>query len=355
MIRQAYCTLEALEEIYAFQDEQPYDTLHQLLETHHHICVHLPDDEFDTQLAANKCLLYFAKRASTRKGYDLSNTAIPYQQTVAMTASSELAGTVFVVDDNPATCAQWSADYGVCIVSNQDPAAAEYLTQELARKEIRIAKSYRNTVSGVERTGWYSALNPRLKAWQASPLNSLVIVDNYLLGDKGDKLATGKENLISLLDTLLPDALSIDFHLLIVTNNESGFLKARNLNLLADSIRKVLNRTYRIEIGVVTRDDAPEHRRVLVSNYYFGASHHGFACFKGHTPQWPNDFVVSGLFSGVAEPGFDVPWISMHDELRAVRIQRDKNRKLRNPTSGYDDPTHLAFGFCDNRLLELVS
>lgn len=354
MIRQAYCSLEALEEVYAFQDEQPYDTLHQLLETHHHICVHMPDEEFETQMAANECLRYFAKRASTRKGYDLSNSPTPYQQTVALTASADLAGTVFVVDDGPATCAQWSADYGVCIVSKQAPAAAEYLIKELARKEIRITKSYRSTLGGVERLGWYSALSPRLQIWQMAPLNSLVIVDNYLLGDKGDKLAIGIENLISLLDTLLPDVLSVDFHLLLVTNNEEAFLKARNLNRLVDDVRTALRRPYLIQIGIVTRDDAPEHRRVLVSNYYFGASHHGFACFKGHLPQWPNDLLVSGLFSGVAAPGFDVPWISMHDELRAVRIQRDKNLKLRNPVTGYDDPTQLVFGFCDNRLLELV-
>ena len=44
----------------------------------------------------------------------------------------------------------------------------------------------------------------------------------------------------------------------------------------------------------------------------------------------------------------------MHDELRAVRIRRDQNLRLRNPSTGYDDPTYLAFGFCDNRLLKLV-
>lgn len=355
MIRKAYCSLEALEEIYAFQDEDPYDALYQLLETHHHICVQLPDDEFYTQVAANDCLRYFAKRAGSYRGYDVSNSPMPYQQAVAATASSDLAGTVFVVDDEPTACAQLSADYGVCIVSRQQPTAANYLTKELARREIRKQKSYRSSENGVERMGWYSALTPRSEAWQAVPINSLVVIDNYLFGNKGDKFALGQENLFSLLDALLPTTLVINFHLLLVTNNEEAFLKARNLHILVNSLRKQLNRPYLIEVGVITRDKTPEHRRALVSNYYFGASHHGFACFKGHEAQWPNDLIVSGVFHGVAELGFDVPWLSMHDELRAVRIQRDANRKLRNSSTGYDDPTHLTFGYCDNRLLELVA
>lgn len=354
MIRQAYCSLEALEEIYAFQDEAEYTTLHQVLTTHHHICVHLPEDDLDEQMRRSKCLLYFAKRATRSKGYDVSATPQTYQEVLKSTDTSDLAGTVFVVDDAPEECAQWSHDYGVCVVSRHAPEVAVYLTKELARKEIRIAKTYRTSLGNIERTGWDSVLTPRPAHWQEVPLNALVIIDNYLLGEKGDKLALGQENLISLLDAVMPARLEMDFHLLLVTNNGGAFLKSKNLTELARQVSASLKRPYETKIGVVTRKDGPEHRRAIISNYYFGASHHGFACFDGHEAKWANDLVVSGLFSGVAEPGYDVPWLSMHDELRAVRIQRDKNLKLRNPTTGYDDPINLAFGFCDNRLLELV-
>ncbi|UOQ76533.1 hypothetical protein MUN84_18645 [Hymenobacter sp. 5516J-16] len=343
-----------MEEIYAFQDEQPYEVLHKLLVAHHHVSVYLSDDEFDDLVFTNECLRYLAKRTLVNKKLDITNTLLSYHETVAATPSEELAGTVFIVDDTPESCAELSNKYGVCIVSRQNPAEASYLTEELARKEIRTANSYRYSTQGKVYVGWKAALNPRSKRWQATPMNSLVVIDNYMFGDKGDRLAIGQENILSLLDALLPSSLSVDFHLLLVTANEQAFLKSRNLHKLTQYLQGELKRPYAIQVGVITRDVSPEHRRALISNYYFGASHHGFACFKGHKTQWPNDLVVSGIFRNVEEEGFDVPWISMHDELRAVRIQRDKNRKLRNPDSGYDDPTHLVYGFCDNRLLELV-
>lgn len=353
MIRQAYCSLEALEEIHAFRDEAAYEALHQVLETHHRISVHLSDDDWDEQLGRNACLRYFAKRATSRKGYELENTAVHCHEVMKSTTSADLAGTVFIVDDEPAACARWREQYGVCVVSRQAPAEANYLTQELSRKEIRPARSYRTSVNGNEKLGWYAALSPRTPAWQAVPLNSLVIVDNYLLGENINRLEAGQENLVSLLDSLLPPTLDVHFHLLLVTNNSTRFLTSQNLTQLAENLRRKLARPYRLRIGVVTREDGREHRRAIIGNYYFGASHHGFACFRGSEAQWPNDLVVSGLFSGIAATGFDVPWVSMHDELRAVRIQRDRNRKPVNDNPNYL-AINLAFGFCDNRLLDLV-
>lgn len=354
MIRQAYCTLEALEEMEAFQDEAEYTTLNQVLTTHHHICVHLPEDDLDEQLRQSKCLLYYEKRSQRNKAYKLSATPQPYQEVLQSTGSTDLAGTVFVVDDAPTECAEWSRNYGVCVVSRHAPETAAYLTKELARKEIKVSKKYLTSPGSSQRNGWDSVLTPRSAQWQKAPLNALVIVDNYLLGKKGDKLALGQENLISLLDALLPATLAMDFHLLLVTNNGDAHLKSKNLTELAKQLRHALGRPYELKIGVVTRKNGPEHRRAIISNYYFGASHHGFSCFDGPKAKWANDLIVSGIFSGVAEPGYHVPWISMHDELRAVRIRRDKNLKLRNPTTSYDDPIHLAFGFCNNRLLDLV-
>lgn len=358
MIRQAYCTLEALEDVYAFAEEAAYQPLYLLLEAHHRIVVHLADDDFEVQKRANECLRLLVKRAVSRNGYTVDCADATCREVLAVSTSDDLAGTVFLLDDAPAACTQLSADYGVCVLSKHAPEAGAYLTRELARKEIQVTRSYRAQLGGGERTGWYAALTPRPAVWQTAPLNALIVVDNYLFsnttpGNAAKWFEMGAHNLISLLDVLLPATLAIDFHLLLATNNQHHYLQASNLDHLAARVRKALGRPYKIKMGVITRNYAPEHRRALIGNYYFGTSHRGFACFEENTARWPNDLVVSGLFSNVAEPGFDVPWVSMHDELRALRIQRDHNRQPNNDNPNYG-ALHLAHGFCDNRLLALV-
>jgi hypothetical protein len=265
------------------------------------------------------------------------------------------AGTVFIVNDEPVICEQVSQQHGACVLSLKKPQVANYLTRQLVRKEIRTANSYRTLNAGSEWNGWRAVLTTEPLTLQRVPLNSLVIVDNYLLGEKGDKLEVGQRNLIDMLQGLLPPTLSIDFHLLLVTNNGNAFLKSKNLTKLTDEIRQALARPYEVKIGVITRKNGGEHRRAIISNYYFGASHHGFSCFVGCKPQWANDLIIDGAFNGIAEPGYDVPWVSMHDELRAVRRQREENKALIKPETGYSDPINLLFGYCDNRLLDLVA
>lgn len=320
---------------------------------HHDVVLDVTDDLFKAQQNDLDSVLMSLLRAEDF----LVKAQAGSLTDVSALLMAEAAGALVVLEKPVAECELLSRQSGVCTVALQAPQSIRNLTQKLASKEILHNTLYKTVVNGQIRVGWYSLLTATPLPLNQVPINALVLEDNYLFGDKGTAkdFQEGQQNLISLLDALLPAALAVDFHLLMLVNNEKAFLRDQNLNQLFQAVREALARPYKLKIGVLTRKGGGKRRRALVSNNYFGASHHGFCTFDlTGKALLNNDLNVEGLFNGVTEQGFDLPWQSMRNELLAARAQMAHNLALQNLPNGYVDPIHLVVGHRDNRLLKLV-
>ena len=337
MPRKAYCSLGALEEI--FDDPAAYADLYHILRDYHDVVLNLPEEELELEIKANPYVRSLYKRGTY--GVDCGSSAY---EGLPDDITAITAGGLFILDESPSVCARLAARHGICILSIQDPAPAQTLTTHFYRQMERTDGTEAPGTAD-DRTGWPALLSPLGKL----PMNSLMLVDNYLFSN----LHEGKRNLLSLLDGLLPTTLHEEFHLLLVTTNPRNVLSQEVLASLFSELQTSLNRPYSIAVGLLTHGEGDKrfHRRAWVSNYHFGSSDRGFASFgengqvKAH-----NDIRIQGAFRDARTPYSDVPWRSMLLELRSAAALRRHNSEL-----GGWMATNLLYGHCDNRLLELAA
>lgn len=335
MSRKAYCTLEALEEI--FDNPATYADLYHILRDHHDVVLNLPEEDLEAALRHNPYL-----RSLSKRGVYAVAGGPAFYECLPEAFIASAAGGLFILDESPATCAALAARHGVCVLSLQDASPVDTLTNHYYR-QLEHQDQYVDE-QPTERHGWPAVLAPL----GPLPMNSLLVVDNYLFTN----LHEGRKNLLSLLDGLLPPALEVEFHVLLVTTNPRNVLSAEVLADLFHTLRQRLNRPYPLAFGLLTHGghDRRFHRRAWVSNYHFGCSDRGFVCFdeqgrvKAH-----NDIRVQGAFRDARTPYSDVPWRSMRLELESAAALRRHNEEL-----GGQLATNLLYGNCNNRLLELI-
>lgn len=343
MPRKAYCSLEALEEI--FDDPAVYADLYHILRDYHDVVLNLPEAELDQHMQANPYVRSLYKRGT----YGVDCETASYEG-LPDDLAAITAGGLFILDETPPVCARLSTRHGICVLSLQDPSPARTLTthyyRQMVTAEVPVALHPSEAASPTRPPeSWPALLSPVGKL----PMNSLVLLDSYLFSS----LREGKRNLLSLLDSLLPATLHEDFHLLLVTTNPRNILNEEVLANLFSELRVTLNRPYHLVLGLLTHGERDKrfHRRAWVSNYHLGISDRGFDCFgedgqvKSH-----NDIRIQGAFRDAQTPYSDVPWRSMLVELTSAAALRKHNQEL-----GGWMATNMLYGECNNRLLDLIT
>lgn len=135
-----------------------------------------------------------------------------------------------------------------------------------------------------------------LEGFEDFPSNSILINDRNLFTNK-ERINNidhylGIDNLLRLLDNLLPQNLSVDYHIIIQTDHQTN--RADN-KVKCDEIARILNteisglRPYNFIIEVIFIHSSTQyypytHNRRLLSNYKTGSVSHCFSAFKIRTP-----------------------------------------------------------------------
>lgn len=115
------------------------------------------------------------------------------------------------------------------------------------------------------------------------PVNSAVLIDNFLWKDLSDFSSDNGENLYPIMESIIPKELKIPFKLTIVVQNKNGRFTPRNISEKIKKIEKNLKKRTRVDVqvGVVTQTDTKIfHERVLLTNYHYIYSDKGFSIFK---------------------------------------------------------------------------
>ncbi|WP_035558184.1 hypothetical protein [Hymenobacter sp. IS2118] len=337
MPRKVYCSLEALDEI--FDDPTAFADLYHIVRDYHDVVLNLPEEALEKAMLSNPYVRSLFKRGTY--GVDCETE---FYGGLPDDLAAITAGGLFILDQAPDVCARLSSRHGICVLSVQDPTPAQTLTTHYYR-QMEKADAYEVADAGQTQERWPALLAPLGKL----PMNSLLLVDNYLFSS----FKEGKRNLLSLLDGLLPSTLHEEFHLLLVTTNPRNVLNPEVLAALFTEMRTTLNRPYTIVMGLLTHGDTDRrfHRRAWVSNYHFGSSDRGFACFgEDGRVNAHNDIRIQGAFRDARVPYGDVPWRSMQLELKSAAALRNHNQQ-----QGGWMATNLLYGNCNNRLLDLAA
>ncbi|MBB6459531.1 hypothetical protein [Flammeovirga kamogawensis] len=107
------------------------------------------------------------------------------------------------------------------------------------------------------------------------PHNSMVIIDNYLLKDLGEM----EENLIPMLDALMPEKLEVTFQLTLISvdlRDKPASMK----KYIEWELKNKLKRPYNIEVCVIKTESNKNHDRNIFTNYLWMHSGHSFTYLR---------------------------------------------------------------------------
>ena len=151
-----------------------------------------------------------------------------------------------------------------------------------------------------------------------------MISDNYLFKNEDRGINIGERNIINLIDSIIPQILSVEYHILIIAeDNNKSAQWCEDLKTRVSTQIKAM-RPYQISIEFLF--SATIHKRVILSNYLSGSPDKGFSVFStrdNKTVREDNDFRLDRVFNSLHSFGGDVEYISKKDALQ--RINKKSN------------------------------
>ena len=163
--------------------------------------------------------------------------------------------------------------------------------------------------------GWNSLLNISLP-----PLNTIVISDNFLFTNEDGNRGTA--NFLQFIESILPDHLEIDFHILLLAQQPALKDKLwceRKVGQLKTELKN-LNKSYPINFELVFAETI--HKRIAISNYFILIAEKGFAIFKTNdlkTVHDDNDIVLDRIFNRANKNEGDTQFIISDYSLSSIK------------------------------------
>jgi len=119
------------------------------------------------------------------------------------------------------------------------------------------------------------------------PSNSLIINDRNLFANEENSLNIGVDNVLRILDNLLPHNLKADYHVLIQSEQKADLRNKTKCDNLASTLSLGISRLrpYNFQIEIIfsfsgTNFYQNTHNRRIYSNYKYGKCEHSLASFK---------------------------------------------------------------------------
>ncbi|MBN8641609.1 MAG: hypothetical protein J0L86_07355 [Flavobacteriales bacterium] len=152
-----------------------------------------------------------------------------------------------------------------------------------------------------------------LSSFNNFPSNSLIINDRNLFSNEervqGLNKNIGIDNLLRILDNLIPQNLKIDYHILVQSEQNSNINNKQKCDQIAtilnNEIRNLRPYNFIIEIVFFNRGTMyfpSTHNRKIVSNYKIGKVEYSFAAFKikeNNTLKYDDSFNLKSFFENI--------------------------------------------------------
>jgi hypothetical protein len=321
---EVYAEKTAFNEV-VFYGELP--NFKKIFADHASIILNISEDELKADLAQQGEIFYFLHANAGAK------VPVAYQAPFENIATDpgELLSTprsIYFLDISQQAADEWQRDYGVMVQSSShinDTILCNSFLRELAKDEV---------IEDATSKGWKCLLN-----FEIPPSNAVVIEDSFLLSTstervKGQDVRIGQQNVIWLLDRLLPLAMKAEYHVMIVSEGTDLSEDARNR--LADNLNTEIKnlRSYTIHVEVIFLKSEFFHKRRLLMNYVNASCDKGFSVFRlsdEKTVRAVNDIRFNRSFSSLFHHQGDSEFDAVTKALRIIKTECTRvGRKIRN-------------------------
>lgn len=311
MMYTIYSEKDIFEDIVIFKDETP--NWYSIFCNHSDVCLNITDEELAAEERQGTAIFEFIMANGGRSPVALKEYFDTLYEDNSIVAAKPRAA--FFLNCSEAQAAFIQSSYGV-IVQSGAAINDEVLTGSYKRK---LAKG--EEIEDKKNKGWKSLLT-----FQFPPSNSLVISDNYLLQSTermGDNYElSGKANVLWMLDALLPAALSVPYHVTIISGDNNQPEGWRN-KLAGDLNTEINNlRGYDINVEIVFIKSELLHERVLLMNYVNSSCEHGFYVFRasdGKTVHVVNKIQINSYFSSLNNNQGETEFTLASKDLRLIK------------------------------------
>lgn len=250
------------------------------------------DIEKITTLSATNHLIKTLIKGSNRQGQKSDITPMPNFFAENNFGNVYPPNSIFLLDKTEQECLTLSNQFGMIFLNKDTLASKSKLLFSWAlynvTKDTKAIQCFKN---------WKELQNFK------HPFNAMIVVDNYILDEQ-----KGIDNLKGILESYLPDKLeNIDFHLTIITShqvvNRKTNVKTNKYDLQnkydndLHSIVQSLNKSYKVNISLISIDSDKNHDRNIFTNYFWLHSGHSFDYFnsKGEVTN-PTNLMIFPIF-----------------------------------------------------------
>ncbi|MCF8324778.1 MAG: hypothetical protein K9I84_07450 [Leadbetterella sp.] len=286
-----YAEKDIFENIVIFNDRTP--NWYNIFCNHSEVCLNITDAELEAEEIEGTPIFEFIKATGGRSVIALKEYFGSIYDDNSVIAAKPRS--VFFLSYSAAEAEVIQNSYGV-IVQSAESINDDILTGSYKRKLLKDEEIVEGAIFG-----WKSLLQ-----FAFPPSNSVVISDNYLLQSTervgANYVASGKSNILWMLDAILPVSLSIPYHVTIISedNNQNEAWRNRVAGQLNAEINNLRN--YDINVEVVFIKSEMLHERLLLMNYVNSSCEHGFYLFKakdGRTVHVVNKLQINSYFSAL--------------------------------------------------------
>lgn len=164
-----------------------------------------------------------------------------------------------------------------CLIISSDEADLRRLVQLNDRRGYVCIVPKDDRISQLD-SAYQDSWSQALSTCKITPLNSLIISDNYLFSEKFPKRK--ESGLFALLKCLIPSQLETDFHLAIFSHVGKNLFKREQAESLITEIRDLFpDIEMKISVVVHTKKSTT-HDREILSNYHRVTSGAGFSLIE---------------------------------------------------------------------------
>jgi hypothetical protein len=324
-----YAEKEIFEEILLFDYQFP--NLNQIFTKHAEVFLNITSVELEKEECEGSVVFEFIKLTGGRSPVALKEYFEDVYKNNEIIADKPRS--VFFLNCSETEAKKMQEDYGVIVQSKEsinDNMLSDGFYVELQKNEEYCDSLFQ---------GWKG-----LFRFGLPPINSIVIIDNYLLLEttkvNGVNVYYGKDNLVDLIDAILPDKLQTCFHLTIISEEDK-----KNRQELKKKIEEEINkkvsklRCFEILLEIKWIPIGTGfHKRRMVGNYINATCDKGFAFFKNingkHTVVDDNDFRLNRVF-------FNLINNNGNTDFESVSKALNKTKKILN-NSGQETQNRLV-------------
>ena len=250
-----------------------YPNWNKIINNHSIVCLDINQDDLDDEIADPNTLLFLFLQSNARN-IDI----IPldnYFQTIYTNPETVIENptSAYFLDLPEADAKKLQEDTGVIIN------CLDKIDDDILSKGVNLDWLADEVIND----NWTNILNP----FNNYPSNSLIINDRNLFTNEEGTSNIGVDNILRILNNLLPNNLKTDYHILIQSEQKAEAKNKVKCDMLADilnrDIRNLRNYNFQIEIVFYfsgTNFFKNTHNRRIYSNYKYGKCENSLASFK---------------------------------------------------------------------------